>query len=59
MEMGWQHNNPPNPADAADGPAAYDGHLYYSYGVRPHRVSHSGPRLWFMVPDDLFTAGGR
>lgn len=35
MEMYWQHNNPPNPADAKDGPQAYDNHLYYSFGVSP------------------------
>ena len=32
MDIGWQHNNPPNPADAAlDDLQAYDNHLYYSY----------------------------
>lgn len=34
MDMTWQYNNPPNPADAKDGPQAYDDHLYYSFGVR-------------------------
>ena len=34
MDVNWQHNNPPNPANAAIGPAAYDNHLYYSFGVR-------------------------
>jgi hypothetical protein len=34
MDMTWQHNNPPNPADAKDGPQTYDDHLYYSFGVR-------------------------
>ena len=29
MDMGWQYNNPPNPADAAIGPQNYDNHLYY------------------------------
>lgn len=33
MDMTWQYNNPPNPADAKDGPQAYDDHLYYSFGV--------------------------
>ncbi|KAI0731016.1 glycoside hydrolase superfamily [Earliella scabrosa] len=32
MDVNWQHNNPPNPANAAIGPAAYDNHLYYSFG---------------------------
>ncbi|KAI0741797.1 glycoside hydrolase family 5 protein [Daedaleopsis nitida] len=32
MDVNWQHNNPPNPADAAVGPAGYDNHLYYSFG---------------------------
>jgi glucan endo-1,6-beta-glucosidase len=29
MDITWQHNNPPNPANAAIGPQAYDDHLYY------------------------------
>ncbi|TFK39672.1 glycoside hydrolase family 5 protein [Crucibulum laeve] len=33
MDINWQHNSPPNPADAKIGPQAYDNHLYYSYGV--------------------------
>jgi len=33
MDMTWQYNNPPNPADAKDGPQTYDDHLYYSFGV--------------------------
>lgn len=33
MDVNWQHNNPPNPADAAIGPMGYDNHLYYSFGV--------------------------
>lgn len=32
MDMTWQHNNPPNPADAKDSPQTYDDHLYYSFG---------------------------
>ncbi|KAH7339141.1 glycoside hydrolase superfamily [Rhizoctonia solani] len=28
----WQYNNPPNPADAANGPQLYDAHLYFSFG---------------------------
>ncbi|KAL5531296.1 hypothetical protein ACEPAG_4173 [Sanghuangporus baumii] len=32
MDVGWQWNNPPNPADAAIGSQAYDNHLYYSFG---------------------------
>jgi len=32
MDMNWQYNNNSNPADAADGPQAYDNHLYYSFG---------------------------
>ncbi|KAH7921216.1 glycoside hydrolase [Leucogyrophana mollusca] len=32
MDVSWQHNNAPNPADAADGPQGYDHHLYYSFG---------------------------
>jgi len=31
MDVSWQHNDPPNPAEAANGPQAYDDHLYYSY----------------------------
>ena len=33
MDVNWQHNNPPNPADAAIGPMGYDNHLYYNFGV--------------------------
>jgi hypothetical protein len=33
LEALWTYNNPPNPADAKDGPQAYDDHLYYSFGV--------------------------
>jgi glucan endo-1,6-beta-glucosidase len=33
MDIGWQYNEPSNPADAALGPQAYDNHLYYSFGV--------------------------
>jgi hypothetical protein len=29
MDALWQYNSPPNPADAANGPQAYDQHLYY------------------------------
>jgi len=32
MDVSWQNNNPPNPADAKDGPQTYDNHLYYSFG---------------------------
>ncbi|PAV19754.1 glycoside hydrolase family 5 [Pyrrhoderma noxium] len=32
MDIGWQYNNPPNPADAANGPQDYDNHLYYNFG---------------------------
>lgn len=32
MDVSWQWNNPPNPADAALGPQAYDNHLYYVFG---------------------------
>ncbi|KAF8651858.1 hypothetical protein AX16_004632 [Volvariella volvacea WC 439] len=32
MDINWQWNNPPNPADAAIGPQNYDNHLYYSFG---------------------------
>ncbi|EUC58895.1 glycoside hydrolase family 5 protein [Rhizoctonia solani AG-3 Rhs1AP] len=28
----WQYNNPPNPADAANGPQLYDAHLYFAFG---------------------------
>jgi hypothetical protein len=31
MDYAWQYNNPPNPADAAMGPQAYDHHLYYRF----------------------------
>ena len=33
MDIGWQYNNPPNPANATIGAAGYDNHLYYSFGV--------------------------
>ena len=33
MDIIWQYDNPPNPADAQDGPQTYDDHLYYSFGV--------------------------
>ncbi|KAG2353770.1 glycoside hydrolase family 5 protein [Suillus spraguei] len=32
MDVNWQFDNPPNPADGAIGPQAYDNHLYYSFG---------------------------
>ncbi|KAN0088223.1 glycoside hydrolase family 5 protein [Tylopilus felleus] len=32
MDINWQYNNPPNPANAAIGPQGYDNHLYYSFG---------------------------
>ncbi|KAL5492617.1 hypothetical protein ACEPAI_4064 [Sanghuangporus weigelae] len=32
MDIGWQYNNPSNPAKAAQGPQLYDNHLYYSFG---------------------------
>ncbi|KAM5534496.1 hypothetical protein V8D89_011828 [Ganoderma adspersum] len=35
MDSTWQNNRGPNPADAADGPAGYDYHLYFSYGGGP------------------------
>lgn len=30
MDINWQFNDPPNPADATLGPQGYDNHLYYS-----------------------------
>ena len=33
MDVNWQYNNPPNPADVTIGPSGYDNHLYYSFGV--------------------------
>jgi len=34
MDINWQSGGThPNPADAEDGPQAYDDHLYYSFGV--------------------------
>ncbi|KAJ6485722.1 glycoside hydrolase family 5 protein [Mycena sanguinolenta] len=32
MDVNWQFNDPPNPADAANGPQGYDNHLYYVFG---------------------------
>ncbi|GLB41592.1 putative glycosyl hydrolase 5 (cellulase A) family protein [Lyophyllum shimeji] len=32
MDIHWQHNDPPNPADAAIGPQIYENHIYYSFG---------------------------
>lgn len=32
MDVNWQYDNPPNPANAAIGPQGYDNHLYYSFG---------------------------
>ncbi|KZT20956.1 glycoside hydrolase family 5 protein [Neolentinus lepideus HHB14362 ss-1] len=32
MDMNWQYDNPPNPANAAIGTQGYDNHLYYVYG---------------------------
>ncbi|KAI6117179.1 glycoside hydrolase family 5 protein [Pisolithus croceorrhizus] len=32
MDISWQYDNPPNPANAAIGPQGYDNHLYYSFG---------------------------
>lgn len=52
MDVGWQYNNPPNPADAKDGPQTYDTHLYYSFGVG-FRLYVSGDALL------IFTIAGR
>ncbi|KAG6872903.1 hypothetical protein C0995_005309 [Termitomyces sp. Mi166 len=40
MDINWQFNNPPNPADVAIGPQIYDNHLYYSCLnlARPHGI---------------------
>ena len=49
----WQYNDPPNPADAADGPQIYDSHLYYS-SVFPdllHSTSSSVSRTVVGVAD--------
>ncbi|KAJ7460773.1 glycoside hydrolase family 5 protein [Mycena latifolia] len=32
MDINWQFNDPPNPADAKIGPQGYDNHLYYVFG---------------------------
>ncbi|KAJ8583531.1 glycoside hydrolase family 5 protein [Rhizopogon salebrosus TDB-379] len=32
MDVNWQYNNPPNPADAANGPQAYDDHCVFLVG---------------------------
>ncbi|EIN06302.1 glycoside hydrolase family 5 protein [Punctularia strigosozonata HHB-11173 SS5] len=32
MDVNWQSDSPPNPADAAIGPQGYDNHLYYVFG---------------------------
>ncbi|KAI0630907.1 glycoside hydrolase family 5 protein [Trametes polyzona] len=32
MDVIWQFNNPPNPADAKNGPQTYDDHSYYNFG---------------------------
>ncbi|KIK57089.1 glycoside hydrolase family 5 protein [Collybiopsis luxurians FD-317 M1] len=32
MDVNWQNDNPPNPANAALGPQGYDNHLYYVFG---------------------------
>ncbi|EJF64330.1 glycoside hydrolase [Dichomitus squalens LYAD-421 SS1] len=32
MDVNWQYNDPPNPADVTIGPTGYDNHLYYSFG---------------------------
>jgi aryl-phospho-beta-D-glucosidase BglC (GH1 family) len=42
MNRGWQHNNPPDPAAAADGPQLYDNHLYFNFGgVAPNATEDS------------------
>ncbi|KAG2364647.1 hypothetical protein BDR07DRAFT_1279240 [Suillus spraguei] len=33
MDVNWQYNNPPNPANAVNGPQAYDDHMYFSLAV--------------------------
>jgi len=42
MDVGWQYNNPSNPASAASGPQVYDNHLYYSFGG----VADSNPEAY-------------
>lgn len=51
MDINWQYDNPPNPADAAIGPQGYDNHLYYSYGVRTLATSTTLSYLtfWYRV----------
>lgn len=51
MDGTWQKNTGPNPANAADGPAGYDYHLYFGFGVRP-RPCPSPYSL--RCPHDLF-----
>ena len=36
MDALWQYNSAPNPADAANGPQAYDHHLYYRQVGTPY-----------------------
>lgn len=33
MDINWQWANPTNPSTGAIGPAGYDDHLYYNFGV--------------------------
>ena len=33
MDINYQQNGAPNPADAKDGPQTYDDHLYFGFGV--------------------------
>lgn len=49
MDMTWQQNNPPNPADAKDGPQAYDDHLYYSFGVSSRADISDDSLLSFVI----------
>lgn len=52
--MTWQYNNPPNPADAKNGPQTYDDHLYYSFGV-----SFLAPTSFITLPRLLATGRRR
>ena len=49
MDITWQQNNPPNPADAKDGPQTYDDHLYYNFGVSSRADIYDDSLLSFVI----------
>ncbi|KAF8166673.1 hypothetical protein K438DRAFT_1984208 [Mycena galopus ATCC 62051] len=53
MDINWQYNNPPNPANAVLGPQGYDNHLYYVFGyssVTARRITRTCDQVAPLLP---------